>query len=285
MSVRENARTLATTNRGCEDAPAHLEKPPDPATLIAALEDRGRTPSQARLRRRFLRFARIAPGQRVLEVGSGSGVVARDVAAIVGKGGHVVGVDSGRMVIAVARRLARRASLDGHLEFRVADAARLPFRPRRFDTAIAVTLLLHVDRPAAVLSEMIRVTRSGGTVGAQDQDFGTLALTHPDPALTARILDAVAKSRYAEPCSGRRLPGLFAAAGLRRVRVLADVYQDTTLGSYTRTFLERRAEHAVRLGITDPAGAQRWLDGFVTLARAGAFVMTLNYYGVTGVKA
>jgi SAM-dependent methyltransferase len=285
VSVRENARALATTYRGGEDAPAHLEKPPDPATLIAALEDRGRTPSQARLRRRFLRFARIAPGQRVLEVGSGSGVVARDVAAIVGDGGHVVGVDSSRTVIAVARRLARRAGLDGHLEFRAADAARLPFRPHRFDTAIAVTLLLHVDRPAAVLSEMIRVTRAGGTVAAQDQDFGTLALTHPDPALTARILDAVAKSRYAEPCSGRRLPGLFASAGLRRVRVRTDVYQDTTLGSYTRTFLERRAEHAVRLSITDPAGAQRWLDGFVTLARAGAFVMTLNYYGVTGVKA
>lgn len=284
MSVRENACAPTEPHRGCEDAPADLETPPDPATLIAALEDRGRTASQARLRRRFLRFARIAPGQCVLEVGSGSGVVARDVAAMVGERGHVVGVDSGRMVTAVARRLAQRAGVDGRLEFRTADAIRLPFRPARFDTTLAVTLLLHVDRPSAVLSEMIRVTRSGGTVGAQDQDFGTLALTHPDPALTARIVAAVAKSRYVEPCSGRRLPGLFAAAGLRRVRVRADVYLDTTLGSYTRTFLERRAEHAVRLGITDPAGAQRWLDGFVTLARAGAFVMTLNYYGVTGVK-
>jgi len=147
-----------------------------------------------------------------------------------------------------------------------------------------VTVLLHVERPSTVLGEMIRVTRPGGTIGAQDQDFGTLALTHPDRALTARILDVVARRVYAEPLSGRRLRGLFAAAGLRRVRLLTDVYHDTTLESYTRTFLERRAEHAVRLGVTDAAGAQRWLDGFVGLARAGAFVMTLNYYGVTGVK-
>ena len=67
------------------------------------METRGRSPSQVRLRRRFLRFCRIAAGWRVVEVGSGSGVVARDVAALVGPRGHVTGVDRSRVLLAAAR--------------------------------------------------------------------------------------------------------------------------------------------------------------------------------------
>jgi hypothetical protein len=131
---------------------------------------------------------------------------------------------------------------------------------------------------------MIRVTRSGGVVAVQDQDFGTLALAHPDRRLTARILDGVVEAMYAEPWSGRRLPGLLARLGLRRVRLLTSVYQDTTLEPYTKTFLERRAEQAVTLGIVDVPTARGWLRDLTALVGSGGFVMTLNFYGAAGIK-
>jgi hypothetical protein len=80
------------------------------------------------------------------------------------------------------------------------------------------------------------------------------------------------------------LPGLLRAAGLERVRLQTDVFQDTTLEPWTKTFLERRAERAVRFGIVDADTAQRWLDGFTTLVAQGAFVLTINYYGAVGTK-
>jgi len=135
-----------------------------------------------------------------------------------------------------------------------------------------------------VVHEMARVTRPGGRVAAQDQDFGTVVVTHPDRALTARIFEGVVDKLYEEPHSGRRLPGLLREAGLESVRLRTDVFQDTTLEPYTQTFLERRAENAVRFGLVDPPRAQRWLDGFGPLARRGAFVFTVNFYGATGVK-
>src|SRR5438874_5253066 len=125
---------------------------------------------------------------------------------------------------------------------------------------------------------MARVTRPGGRVGLQDQDFGVVAITHPDRSVTERIMRGVAERFYEEPHSGRRLPGLLRAAGLDDVRLLTDVYQDTELEPYTKTFLERRAENAVRFGIVDAATAQRWLDGFTRLVAQGSFVMTINYY-------
>jgi len=252
--------------------------------MAAGLEARGRTATQARLRRRFLRFVRVAPGARVLEVGCGTGVVVRDLASLVGRRGEVVGVDASRRLLDRARELCRESAGRARVALRVGDGARLPFAADRFDAALAITVILHVADPLLVVCEMARVTRPGGRVGVQDQDFGMVAVTHPDRALTDRILHGVAAHIYAEPHSGRRLPGLLLTAGLARVRLLTDVYQDTTLEPWTKTFLERRAERAVRFGIVDASTAQRWLDGLTDVVARGAFVLTMNYYGAVGTK-
>jgi len=259
-----------------------LDAQPDPEPLIASLEERGRTPAQARMRRRFLRFAGIAPGHEVLEVGCGTGVVLRDLAAVAGARGRVVGIDPSRAVLRAARRFCAGRPGRAPITLRRAAGEHLPFRAARFDVAVAVTVLLHVADPLRVVKEMARITRPGGVVAVQDQDFGTVAVAHPDRDLTDRILRGVAFRIYEEPYSGRRLPALLRAAGLEHVRLLTDVYQDTALEPYTQTFLERRAERAVRFGLADAATVQRWLDGFTALGRDGSFVMTVNYYGAVG---
>jgi SAM-dependent methyltransferase len=252
--------------------------------MAQSLEVRGATPAQIRLRRRFLRFVPIRAGQRVLEVGCGTGVVMRDLAALVGPRGAVVGVDPSRGMVETARALARRHPLKSRMRWRLAPGSALPFAADRFDAALAVTVLLHVADPAAVVAEMVRVTRPGGRVGVQDQDFGTVAVTHPDRALTERILWGVATHMYEEPHSGRRMPALLRAAGLEEIRLLTDVFQDTTLEPFAKSFLERRAENAVRFSIVDAPTAQTWLDGFTELVALGDFVLTFNYYGAVGIK-
>jgi len=252
--------------------------------MARSLEARGRTPAQARLRRRFLKFVPVKPGERVLEVGCGTGVVVRDLAALVGRRGEVVGIDASRRLLERARALCRRTAEDTRITLRVADGARLPFAAGRFDASLAITVILHVADPLRVVREMARVTRPGGRVGLQDQDFGVVAVTHPDRVLTERIMRGVAERVYEEPHSGRRLPGLLRAAGLEDVRLLTDVYQDTTLEPWTKTFLERRAERALRFGIVDAPTAERWLDGFTEVVAIDSFVLTVNYYGAVGVK-
>ncbi|OLC15573.1 MAG: hypothetical protein AUH29_07685 [Candidatus Rokubacteria bacterium 13_1_40CM_69_27] len=262
-----------------------VDAQPDPIRFAESLEERGRTPSQVRLRQRFLRFMPVRPGHAVLEVGCGTGVVLRDLAARVGPRGRVAGVDQSRWLVRAAAGILRRHPLRRRIALRVAAGGRLPFAADRFDATLAVTLLLHVAQPLEVVKEMARVTRPGGLVAVQDQDFGTVAVTHPDRALTERIMAGVAARLYEEPWSGRRLPGLLRAAGLERVRLLTDVYQDTTLEPYTKSFLERRAENAVRFGLVDERTAQGWLDGLTALVAQEAFVLTMNYYGAVGAKA
>lgn len=261
-----------------------IDRQPDPARYVRMMESRGRTPTQARVRRRFLRFCRIAAGWNVLEVGVGSGVVARDVAVRVGPRGHVTGVDRSRVLLATARRRAREEGLARRMDFRLGDAAALPLRTGRFDCALAVTVLLHVARPQAMLRELVRVTRPGGVVGLQDQDFGTQVLDHPDRALTRLIFEGVADRMYPEPYSGRTLVRRLVELGLERVRLLADVYQVRTLDAFTHGLLKRRTEIAMQFGLIGPRQAGGWLDAIERAAAAGHFVFTFNYYGATGIK-
>jgi SAM-dependent methyltransferase len=260
-----------------------VDAQPSAETMAAALEVRGGTPSQIRLRRRYLKWLPVRTGDRVLEVGCGTGVVARDLAALVGGRGVVTAVDTSATLLARARALSRRVP-GGRIQFRHADGHRLPFADGRFDAVLAITVILHVEDPLRVVKEMARVARPGGRVGLQDQDFGLIGAAHPDRELTARILDGVAARIYPEPHSGRRLGALLRAAGLVGVKMLADVYQDTTLTRFSRNFLERRAENAVRFGIVDAATAERWLDGFNALHAEGNFVLTMQYFGAAGVK-
>src|SRR6185312_1508834 len=125
-----------------------LDAQPNVTALIAGLEARGGTPTQIRLRRRFLRFVPIAPGGRVLEVGCGSGVVVRDLATMVGRRGEVVGVDHSRTVLAAGG----------------------------FDGVLATGVTRPGAGPSAVPREMAGAARRGGGVGLQDQDFGMVAV-------------------------------------------------------------------------------------------------------------
>jgi SAM-dependent methyltransferase len=105
--------------------------------------------------------AGVAPGQAVLDVACGTGVVAREAADRMGGRGRVVGFDLNEGMLAVARRL--RPDID----WQQGDAAELPFPDDSFDVVLCQASLMFFPDRAQALREMARVARAGGTVGVQ----------------------------------------------------------------------------------------------------------------------
>jgi ubiquinone/menaquinone biosynthesis C-methylase UbiE len=123
----------------------------------------------------FVEFLDVAPGGRVLEVGSGLGLLAQDVAGTT-KPSLVVGVELSSEQLAGAPRPS------GRLAFVQADAHRLPFASGTFEVVYTRYLLEHVHDPRAVLGEIRRVLIPGGGVYLQENNILINAF---DPACPA----------------------------------------------------------------------------------------------------
>ncbi len=125
------------------------------------------TGPEAELRTEFADWLAPSAGTRVLDVGCGPGHLARYLAR---RGCRVTGVDRGRRLLRQARRWAARdAEAAAHpIEFHRAPGERLPFSEDSFDLTAATTVIYFVAQPSAVLGEMVRVTRPGGTIAMLD---------------------------------------------------------------------------------------------------------------------
>jgi ubiquinone/menaquinone biosynthesis C-methylase UbiE len=111
----------------------------------------------------LMRAAAVAPGQRVLDVGCGSGYFARLLAERVGHAGLVVGIDASREMITYA---SRKAAGVRNCQFEVGTAESLSLPSDRFDVVVSSLFMHHLPRdlqPVA-LAEMWRVVRPGGTL-------------------------------------------------------------------------------------------------------------------------
>lgn len=115
-----------------------------------------------RWRRRLVKLSGALPGDEVLDVATGTGDLALLFRERVGRAGLVVGIDFSRPMIDIAASKAKAKGLS--VEFREADALKLPFGDDEFDVASIAFGIRNVDDPARALREMARVLRPGGRI-------------------------------------------------------------------------------------------------------------------------
>jgi ubiquinone/menaquinone biosynthesis C-methylase UbiE len=112
---------------------------------------------------RLLALAALRPGERVLDVASGTGLVTLQAARLVGPSGFVIGTDISQAMVDRLRDEVRRLGLS-HVTVERFDAEELGVGTDSCDVALCALGLMYVTDPVAALREMHRVVRAGGRV-------------------------------------------------------------------------------------------------------------------------
>lgn len=110
----------------------------------------------------------VPDGGVVLDVGTGPGFVAMEIARELEGKARVVGLDLSAAMLAVAAENARRNGLEDVVTFREGDASAMPFEDGEFDFVVSSGSLHHWDDPVPVFDEVARVLKPGGGFVIQD---------------------------------------------------------------------------------------------------------------------
>ena len=254
----------------------------DIAEMAAALEERGRAFDQQKVNTALKEVLSPAPGERILEVGCGSGLLCRLMAPAVAPEGKVTGMDISPEFIKIARDYAIHADLSDSIQWGAGRAEALPFQDAKFDGVLAARLLLHVSNPESVLSELTRVVRPGGRVVVMDWDFETLAVDHSNRELTRRLLHWRCDHHGGNNWSGRQLWRLMVASGLINVKTVPIVSVAQRENDSLTLSLFRAAQVARDGGAIASKEYDNWVMELSSSLATGCFFASMVYFIVIG---
>jgi ubiquinone/menaquinone biosynthesis C-methylase UbiE len=237
------------------------------------------TPDVVEQRHATLRALGLRPGERVLDVGSGPGLLAAEMARAVGPAGHVTGIDVSDAMLALGRRRCGDLDGAGRVGFVKADATALPFPDATFDAATSVQVYEYVADLPSALAELHRVLRPGGRALVLDTDWDSIVWHATNPGRMQRLLAAWVE-RFADPHLPRSLASQLRHAGfqVKQPEVLVLLNPEYDPDTYSVANGEIMADFAVAQGGMTREEADAWRADLHQLGREGRYFYSLNRY-------
>ena len=242
------------------------------------LESRGRDATFVAMLDDYLADMDLARLSLVLDVGCGTGVVARRLATLGSFAGRIVGIDRSPDLIETARRQAAAEGLADRIDFRVGDATALGDLKGQFDAAIAHTLVSHVDDPLAVVREIAACVRPGGLIAVFDGDFASWTFGGANPAAGRELAEAAIAAIVTSPSVMREFPRIAREAGLQLVAAKPYVLSEVGKASFFEASMASYPTLLPLAGRIDVATVERLIEVQRRNSAEGTFFGALNFY-------
>lgn len=250
-----------------------------------AMEAMYLTPDVVGQRARVLEMLQPKPGEHILDVGVGPGLLAHDLARMVGESGRLVGLDSAPAMLKMAR--TRLAAMPW-AECVEGGAEKLPFADAAFDAVVSTQVYEYVADMPKALAELYRVVKPGGRVLILDTDWRSIVWHSSDEARMGRVL-ACWDDHLADPHLPSRLGALFRRAGFNVARaeivpMFAPHWQPVSYASgIMRSIRNYAFANGARHGLAE-AEVQAWYDDQLRLIERGEFFFSLNRYAFVATR-
>jgi SAM-dependent methyltransferase len=240
------------------------------------------TPDVVAQRRSVVRALGLRDGEDVIDIGSGPGLLACDMAAVVGARGSIVGIEPSESM----RNLAARREPDegsAPISFRDGDAGALPADDESFDAAVSTQVYEYVEDVAGALAEAHRVLRPGGRILVLDTDWDSIVWHSSDDERMRRVL-AAWEAHLVDARLPRRLRGLLAGAGftISRLEVIPIVNAGYDRDTFSANVLGVIAAFVAGRGGMSEEDAAAWAEDLIGMGED--YLFTLNRYVFVGVK-
>jgi len=223
-------------------------------------------------KRESYRAQGIGPNMRVLDAGCGTGDDVRAIAALVGPGGSVAGIDPSTAMI----EEARRRGVPPNVSFEQGPIASLAFEDGSFDACRAERVFQHLHDPAAAARELYRVSKAGGSVLLIDQDWETLTVAGGRPEITRRIAHAYAE-RLASGSAGSEHRRWLRRAGFTQISTHALAAMPNLTTAFSQ-FLNAGIDYALEAAAVEVDDAHEWLLSLLQAEAAGEFTCAVTAF-------
>jgi ubiquinone/menaquinone biosynthesis C-methylase UbiE len=248
---------------------------------VGLLEARGRS-TYLGLVRTVLDLAQIRPGEAILEVGGGSGVVLREIARRTAGGNPIIDVDINPYLLREAAILAQRAGLAERMSFREGSAEAIPLAAESVDVALSFTVMEEGDADR-MLAELVQVTRPGGRVAAivRSCDMPPWANLPISAALRAKvdIPGSVGAGVAANGCADASLYRRFHAAGLTELKCFPQLVAITPAEISRFTLSQQQ----ILANLTAEESSE-WHSAAAQAEAKGTFFIATGYHCAVGIK-
>lgn len=235
-------------------------------------------------RRRRLSFDTVdpMPGETILDIGSGNGMLTAELARAVGPTGRVIGVDPSEDM---RKPAIERCGSFAWVEFRDGLADALPLGDESVDKAVSVQVFEYLDNIPAAVQDACRVLKRGGRLVVSDIHFDSLVWFTEDQARMDRMV-AAWDDHFTERRVPAILPPLMREAGLVVESVNSVTISDHVLkpDGLAIMMIRLMENYAIQTGLVSEDEATAWRAEQEQLAADGRFFFSITQFAVSARK-
>lgn len=244
--------------------------------IVERLEMRGRDDTFVALTDRYLDRVDIDSLDTVLELGCGTGVISRSIAARPGYTGTVVGSDYSAQLVKAAEGFARVEGVGDIVRFEVEDAQATRQPSNAYDAVILHTVVSHLPEPALAVGEAARVANPDGVVVVFDGDYASLTIHtgHPDDET---VLQAIRNVSSANHHVMRSMPEIMRQQSLAIDHIDGSVLVAAGESPFFSSLVTTYVPLAVKSRELDENMGRDWIATFGTAEVSGIAFASCNY--------